>query len=74
VQGEKNQINELINKEFVSGQNIYLTDLVSLGRASLALLGERGRKDFLREVGNHLEAYKSDIGHRRAWAALLASI
>jgi hypothetical protein len=74
AQSEKNQIMELIDQEFVSGQNIYVTDLTSLGQASLALLGERGRKDFLREVGNHLEAYKSDISHRRAWATLLASI
>ncbi|MGH8546119.1 MAG: restriction endonuclease, SacI family [Gammaproteobacteria bacterium] len=74
VQGEKQQINELINREFVSGQNIYMTDLISLAKATLALLGERGRKDFLREVGHHLEAYKSDINHRRAWATLLASV
>jgi hypothetical protein len=74
VQGEKDQILGLIDREFVSGQNIYVTDLISLGRATLALLGERGRKDFLREVGNHLEAYKSDISHRRAWATLLGSI
>jgi hypothetical protein len=74
VLGEKDQISELINNEFISGQNIYVTDLTALGQASLALLGERGRKDFLREVGNHLEEYKSEVVHRRAWANLLASI
>lgn len=74
AQDDKGQIRELIDKEFVSGQNIYITDMISLGQATLALLGDAGRKDFLREVGNHLESYKSDINHRRAWATLLASI
>jgi hypothetical protein len=40
MRGERDQINKLIDSEFVSGQNIYVTDLISLARAILALLGE----------------------------------
>ncbi|HKW23543.1 MAG TPA: hypothetical protein VJO13_19330, partial [Ktedonobacterales bacterium] len=59
--------------EFASGQNIYVfDDLSSFLKPMLALLGERGRRQFLETVGQELDTYGSDISHRRAWAELLA--
>lgn len=72
--GDVVEVQSLIDSEFVAGHNIYLTDLLALARVALALLGEPGRHDFLVEVGNQLEVYRSDIQHRRAWAELLRAI
>lgn len=72
--GDEEDVASLIDHEFISGHNIYVADLISLCRVVLALLGEQGRKDFLREVGVQLDKYHSDISHRRAWADLLGSI
>lgn len=68
---DEKDILSLIDHEFVSGHNVYITDLVSLSRVVLALLGEKGRCQFLVEVGNQLDEHHSDIKHRRAWAELL---
>lgn len=65
----------LIDREFVSGQNIYIFEsLASLLRPILALVGEDGRREFLEAVGNELDAFQSDISHRHAWATLLAQV
>jgi hypothetical protein len=71
---DEKQVFNLINHEFISGHNVYITDLISLSWAVLALLGEQGRRDFLAEVGTQLDKYRSDLSHRRAWASLLGSI
>jgi hypothetical protein len=67
-------VQSLINHEFVSGQNVYVTDLDRLSRTVLALVGEEGRRDFLRETAAELERYHSDIMHRRAWASILEKL
>lgn len=71
---DEEKITQLVNHEFTSGHNVYVTDLVSLSRTVLALLGEQGRRDFLAEVGIQLDTYHSDISHRRTWAKLLGSV
>lgn len=71
---DKQDVFNIMNNEFISGHNVYIMDLISLSRVVLALLGEQGRRDFLAEVGTQLDKYRSDIGHRRAWANLLATI
>ena len=65
---------ELVRHEFASGHNLYVMDLLSLGRVVLALLGEEGRIEFLAEVGRQLDQYRSDIVHRQAWAQLLRDV
>lgn len=67
-------IKGLIDREFASGHNIYVTDLTELCRVVLALLGEKGRRRFLKEIGHQLDEYRSDVAHRRAWARLLAEL
>jgi hypothetical protein len=74
VPSEQNEVGALIDREFVSGQNVYVTDLQKLCFPVLSILGEEGRRDFLAEVGKQLDTYKSDITHRQRWAAILQSI
>jgi hypothetical protein len=64
------KIRETIAQEFVSGQNIYVTELIPLAQVVLALLKEQGRRGFLELVGEQLDVY-SDLEHRRAWAGAL---
>jgi|SRR5690348_12940055 len=71
ISSERLAIKSLIDHEFASGQNVYVTDLESLGRIALALVGEQGRRDFLIETSAQLEKYRSDITHRRNWASIL---
>lgn len=71
---ERTEIETVVDREFANGQNVYITDLSCFSRTALSLLGEAGRRDFLDEVKNQLEKYKSEITHRRAWASLLESI
>jgi SacI restriction endonuclease len=73
IDAEEAEVSSLIDHEFTSGHNVYVTDLKSLARVALSLLGEKGRRDFLRETANQLEEYHSEVNHRRAWASLLAS-
>lgn len=49
-----------------------LDDMDEFLRTVLALLGETGRRQLLEMVGEELDAYRSDIRHRRAWADLLS--
>ncbi len=71
---DQEQIDELVEREFVSGQNIYVMSLSKLAEVSLVLIGEEGRRDFLIEVGSQLDEHRSDIRHRRRWSELLASV
>lgn len=74
VDSERPEIESLVNREFTSGQNVYITDLIKLGTTTLSIVGEDGRRDFLREAANQLDMYKSEIKHRRAWASILETI
>lgn len=71
---EREELKRVIEREFTSGFNIYITDLISLSDAALSLVGEAGRRQFLAETANQLEKYHSEVVHRRAWAALLATV
>ena len=68
---EKVQIAKRVSREFSSGQNIYISDLMSFATSILTLLGEIGRTEFLHEVGRELDRASSSISHRKAWAGLL---
>jgi hypothetical protein len=74
VPSEKAEVQALLNHEFTSGQNVYITDLAKLGRTALALVGEKGRRAFLAETANQLEKYHSEVIHRKAWASVLATL
>jgi hypothetical protein len=71
AEAEQSGIGKLMEREFASGQNIYVLDLSRLAEGLLALLGEAGRTRFLREVGRNLAEYALQVHHRRRWAELL---
>lgn len=68
---DEEAVREVKQREFIAGHNLYIVDLTSLAGSTLALIGEAGRRDYLIQVGQHLNAYRSDIRHRKAWADLL---
>lgn len=59
-----------VAKEFASGQNLYVFNLIELAQSYLALTGEVSRRDFLIDVGEQLDKY-SDTKHRLAWKQAL---
>jgi hypothetical protein len=70
-QSERVSIEERITREFSSGQNIYVVDLISFAKSILLIFGEKGRVEYLREIGLELDRASSSISHRKAWGALL---
>jgi hypothetical protein len=71
---EEPETAERIQREFASGQNIYVSNFLDFAAGILILLGERGRVIFLGHVGKELDAANSAFPHRRAWAELLKSV
>jgi len=71
---DRQAVLEHVAREFVGGHNVYITDVLTLAATALSLLGEPGRREFVREVGCQLDVYRSDIVHRRAWSDLLGSL
>jgi hypothetical protein len=74
VHDHQNSVEELVKREFTSGQNIYIFDLLEFAKALLALLGERGRRDFLVSIGGILDRYASSLTTRQEWLSLLANV
>lgn len=71
----RKKIEKLIEKEFVSGQNIYIfEDVLTFSSSILALLGEDGRRKFLENIGLNLDKYEAAIQHKTDWANLLSQI
>ncbi len=68
------QSEKRIRDEFTSGQNIYVSNFIDFSAGILILFGEKGRVQFLSEIGQELDRTGSSIVHRRAWANLLKSV
>ena len=64
-------IDDRIASEFISGQNVYVSDFFDFSLGLLVLLGEAGRAEFLNKVGQELDRASSAITHRKDWAELL---
>lgn len=71
---DKAKITDRIASEYVSGQNIYVTNFTDFSLGILILFGEDGRVDFMRAVGRELDRSGSRIEHRKAWAETLKQI
>lgn len=74
LDAESNEITETINREFTTGQNVYVVEWERFLGSCLVLFGEAGRREFLQSIGTELDRQKADIVHRRKWASLLSSI
>jgi len=68
---EAKNIKKKINQEYISGQNIYIVELLDFAKGILMLLGEKGRVDYICKIGPELDRTNSAISHRKAWADLL---
>lgn len=71
---ESGQIDELIAREFATGQNIYVSEFDEFLKSALTLLREAGRRQLLLTIGECLDAAKADLPHREQWRAALGDI
>ena len=71
MQADADDMDARIVSEFISGQNVYVSDFFEFSLGILVLLGEAGRVEFLNKVGQELDRANSAITHRKDWAALL---
>jgi hypothetical protein len=74
IESNEGAIDELVTRQFVTGQNIYILEFENFLASCMVLFREDGRREFLRKVGRELDERRTDITHRRKWAELLASI
>ena len=74
TEDDRTAIEEIALKEFSSGLNVYWESYLHLSRSLLVVLGEEGRRDFLKFVGLALEEQSVDAQHRWAWAQIVAEI
>ncbi|MGI8603418.1 MAG: restriction endonuclease, SacI family [Verrucomicrobiales bacterium] len=72
--GSDDAVKDRLARAFSSGQNIYVFDLLVLGRSVLALGGEPIRQTFLKQVGEHLDKWNTQPRHRQAWQMLLSAL
>lgn len=71
---EREKAEKRIRDEFISGQNIYVSNFIDFSTGILILLGEKGRVQFLSQIGEEMDRTNSAIVHRRAWANLLKTV
>ncbi|AUW92644.1 hypothetical protein BXT84_00645 [Sulfobacillus thermotolerans] len=71
---ENNAVIERAQREFLSGQNIYLIHVDIFIQQVLTLVGEDGRLLFLGEIGKALEEFRLDFKDRNDYANILVRI
>jgi hypothetical protein len=71
---EHPEVNELIDRTWASGTNLYRLSIEELVHVGLTLTGEDGRKDFLRNVGDQMNKFNTQPANRQRWKQLLESI
>ncbi|MGH9949736.1 MAG: hypothetical protein ACRD6X_21420 [Pyrinomonadaceae bacterium] len=67
-------IQNLIERTFSSGTNLYTLSISELARVGLVLTGEDGRRDFLANVGKQLNKYNTQPSNRQRWKLLLEEL
>lgn len=68
---ENDEVFQRAQREFSSGQNIYLLHVDVFTEQILSLLGEEGRLLLLEQIGNALEEFRLDFKDRNDWADIL---
>lgn len=71
---DREKVEQTIEHQFPSGHNVYVAEFSEFLGACLMLFGEKGRSEFLRLVGQTLDARGVDVIHRRKWAELLGRL
>ncbi len=74
AQSDSEAIDERIRREFVVGQNLYISNLSEFALGIMVLLGEKGRVELLDNVGAELDRTNAAYAHRKGWADLLRGI
>ena len=69
--GERDEIRDQIEAEWAAGLNVYQVDIRILAGAAFALLDEKWRPEFLKKVGEELDA-RGRHRHREKWRVLLS--
>ncbi len=68
---ESDEVIQRAQREFSSGQNIYLLHVDVFMEQVLSLIGEEGRLLLLEKIGNALEEFRLDFKDRNDWADIL---
>lgn len=71
---DESKIAELVSSTWASGTNLYRLSINELTRVGLALVGEGGRRDFLKGVGQQLDRYNTQPSNRKRWKELLEQL
>ncbi len=71
---DQSEIDELIEKTWASGTNLYRLSITELIQVGLTLTGEDGRKDFLKNIGEQLNRFNTQPVNRQRWKQLLEKI
>lgn len=71
---EETAIQELIAKTWASGTNLYQLSIQELVRVGLAITGESGRKDFIKNIAKQLDDYNTQPSNRKRWNELLCEL
>ncbi|MBI1832059.1 MAG: restriction endonuclease, SacI family [Planctomycetes bacterium] len=67
-------VKETIERQFVTGQNVYVCEFAPFLQACLVLFGEGGRRQFFLMVGEELDNLRADLAHRQDWCNLLQKL
>lgn len=68
------ELNQIVASQFSSGLNIYVEEFSGFSRICLTLIGEVGRRAFLKEVGLSLSDQGADISHKWDWATIVKAL
>jgi hypothetical protein len=74
IDQDTDDVRKTIEQQFITGQNLYVTEWTVFLSSCLVQFGELGRREFLSSIGTVLDKYNADIIHRRKWAELLGAI
>ncbi|MBN1555251.1 MAG: restriction endonuclease, SacI family [Phycisphaerae bacterium] len=65
---------DLLEREFITGQNVYVCEFNVFSKHAFLLLGEQGRRHFLIFVGEALDEMKADMKDKMTWKSLLSQL
>lgn len=71
---DREQIDDVIKTGWASGTNLYRLTIDELIKVGLFLTGEPGRRDFLVNIGEQLDAYSTQPINRKRWKELLEGL
>jgi hypothetical protein len=71
---DQSAVEQLVDRQFATGQNLYVCEFAGFLATTLILLGEAGRRVLLEHIGEELETQRVDLVHRQQWRILLEGI